>query len=182
MTKKNYNMRKADIQPMPEYFDRYINKTDDITLMEALEISMKELETLPVEAFKDLGDSVYAPGKWTIKDLIQHMIDTERIFAYRALVFAREEDGKVSPFDEELYANNAKTGHRTIEDLMEEWILVRKSFISMYKSFTREMLLKQGKGYLGPYSVLSIGFLIPGHQRWHMEIVQERYLPILEGK
>ncbi|MBX7227576.1 MAG: DinB family protein [Chitinophagales bacterium] len=175
-------MKKADIQPMPEYFDRYINKADDVSLTEALETSLNELLELPLDDFKALGDTTYAAGKWTIKDLLQHMIDTERIFAYRALVFAREEEGKVSPYDEELYAKNAHANLRTIDDLVDEWILARKSFIAMYKSFTKEMLLKQGKGYLGPYSVLSIGFLIPGHQRWHMEIVQERYLPLLKQK
>lgn len=174
------NMKKSDIQKMPEYFDRYINLTDDVTYREALEISLTELEKAPIDKWKALGEKVYAPGKWTIKDMLQHIIDTERVFAYRMTAFARKDPQKMLGFDEDNYANNAFANRRTIDDLVEELILVRKNLIALYKSFTPEMLQLEGKGYNGAtYSVLSMGFCMAGHQRWHFKVLEERYYPLL---
>jgi hypothetical protein len=173
-------MKKTDISKMPEYFDRYINLTDDLTFTEVLQLSLIELENLPIEKWKSLGENVYAPGKWTAKDLLQHLIDTERVFSYRMTAFSRGDSQKMLGFDEDLYAQNADANRRTIEDLLTELILVRKNYIAMYQSFSPEMLLKSGKGYNGSeYSVLSMGFMIPGHQRWHFKVIEERYFPLL---
>ena len=159
-------MKKSDIKKMPEYFDRYIKMTDDVTYMEALEISLKELENAPIDQWKALGEKVYAPGKWTIKDMLQHIIDTERVFAYRMTAFARKDKQKMLSFDEDSFAKNAFASRRTVDDLVEELILVRQNYIALYKSFTPEMLQLSGKGFNGTeYSVLSMGFCMPGHQR-----------------
>lgn len=173
-------MKRSDIQPMPEYFDRYIYLTDDVTLDEALETSLNELENLSLEHWIALGDKAYATDKWTGKDLLQHLIDTERIFAYRALAFSRNEKGKMLSYDEDSYAKNAQASHRSVEELLEEWVLVRKSFLAMYRSFTPEMLLQTGKSFKGDYSVMAIGFIIAGHQRWHLKVFNEKYLPLLD--
>lgn len=172
-------MKKDQINPMPEYFDRYINKTDDVTLEEAFEISLRELENLPMHEYLALGDRVYEEGKWTLKDIFQHLLDTERVFTYRALAFARNESDKVLSYDEDIYAKHANANRRSLEDIINELKLVRHSFIELYKSFTPEMLLRTGKGFKGEYSVLSIGFMMAGHQRWHMDVIKERYLPLL---
>jgi uncharacterized damage-inducible protein DinB len=174
-------MKKSDIVKMPEYFDRYINLTDDVSLEEAFQISLRELNELPISKFEALGDKVYAPNKWTIKDILQHMVDTERIFAYRALAFSRNEPSAMLSFDEDLYSKNADASHRSLNDIISESKLVRQSFIELYKSFTDEMLLKVGRGFTGEYSVLSIGFLIAGHQRWHLRVIEEKYFPLLKN-
>ncbi|RFS18153.1 DinB family protein [Emticicia sp. C21] len=168
-------MKKSDINPMPEYFDRYINLADDVDLKEALTISAEELTNLPLERWKAIGDKVYAPGKWTIKDILQHMIDTERIFGYRALCFARGEAARMPSFDEEEYGRNTNANQRTLEALIDELKIVRVSIIALYNSFTDEMLLKTGLSFKGTYSVLAIGFITVGHQRWHLNIINERY-------
>lgn len=173
-------MKKDQIKPMPEYFDRYINKMEDVTILEALHISLKELENLPVETYEKLGDQVYAPGKWTVKDILQHLIDAERVFSYRATAFSRNEPGRVLSFDEELYVQQADANRRSLKELIDELKILRSSFIELYKSFTPEMLLRKGKGFKGEYSVLSIGFIVPGHQRWHLQILEERYFPLLK--
>lgn len=171
-------MKRSQLSPLPEYFDRYINMADDVTVMEALETSLKELENAPLEKWRTLGDAVYEPGKWTIKDILQHLIDTERVFCYRAISFARGEK-EVKPFDEELYAKNAMATERTLEDLIEESILVRKSTIALYRSFNETILNKTGIGFKGEYSVHAIGFIFSGHQRWHFKVIEERYLVML---
>ena len=171
-------MKRSELKPMPDYFDRYINKTDDVALLEALEISLQELQQVPLQKWKALGDNVYAEGKWTLKQLLQHTIDTERVFAYRATAFARKDPQRMISFDEDLYANNAIVSHRKLEDVLEEAILLRKSTIALFKSFTEEMLQTIGKSFNSEYSVAAIGFVIAGHQRWHFEVISERYAPL----
>ncbi len=173
-------MKKSAIQKMPEYFDRYINLTDDVSYLEALEISLKELYDAPIDKWKALGDLVYAPGKWTIKDILQHYIDTERVFNYRITAIARGDKQNMTPFDEDSYAKNAVASKRTIDDLMEELILVRKATLAMYKGFTENMLHQLGNGANNvQYSPLALGFMIGGHQRWHFKVLEERYYGLL---
>jgi DinB superfamily len=171
-------MTRSQLNPMPEYFDRYINLTDDVEIAAALQISLQELQQAPVEKWTALGEKVYAPGKWTVKDVLQHLIDTERVFSYRATAFSRGERDVMS-FDEELYGKNANANARTIANLLEEAICLRQSCIHLYKSFSNGMLLRTGNGFKGPYSVASIGFIIAGHQRWHLKILEEKYYPLL---
>jgi hypothetical protein len=173
-------MKKSDLIKMPEYFDRYIMLTDDVTYMEALEISLKELENAPLDKWHQLNEKVYAPGKWTIKDILQHDIDTERVFTYRITAIARGDKQKMIPYDEDAFALNARANRRSIDDLYEELILVRKGTISMFKSFDKDMLLQQGFGFNGvEYSPLALGFMLAGHQRWHFKVLEERYYSLI---
>ncbi|MBK8353372.1 MAG: DinB family protein [Saprospirales bacterium] len=174
-------MKRSELNPMPVYFDRYINLADDVELMDALQISLQELENVPIEKWKALGEKVYEPGKWTIKDLLQHVIDTERVFVYRATSFARKDEQKMLGYDEELFSMNAQANRRMIDDLLEELILLRKSTILMFRSFTDEMLQTLGKSYNSEYSAASIGFMLSGHQRWHLKVLEERYFPLLDN-
>ncbi|MCC6459330.1 MAG: DinB family protein [Saprospiraceae bacterium] len=172
-------MKRSDIHPMPEYFDRYINQVDDIELADALQQSILEIEQFPLDRWRALGDTVYAPGKWTVRDILQHLIDTERVFAYRALSFARGETARLPSYDEDTFAQSALANRRELEDLVAELLLSRRSFEAMYRSFDPEMLQRTGLSFKGTYSVLSIGFVIPGHQRHHLNILEERYYPLL---
>ena len=142
-------MKKSDIKKMPDYFDRYIFLTDDVTYMDALNISLHELEKAPLDKWITLGEKVYAPGKWTIKDILQHCIDTERVFTYRITAIARGDKQNMLSFDEEDYAKNANAHHRSVEGLLEELILVRKATIAMFASFTPLMLHQLGNAYNG---------------------------------
>lgn len=172
-------MNKSDIMHMPDYFDRYINLADDAPVVEALKLSLKELEDAPVDKWIAMGDFVYAPGKWTIKDILQHCIDTERVFVYRVTAIARGDKQTLLSFDENSYADNANANLRTVEDLMEEFVLLRKSTIAMFSHFTDEMLQEQGFGNNVQYCPLAFGYMIAGHQRWHLKVLEERYYPLL---
>jgi hypothetical protein len=163
---------------MPEYFDRYMNLCDDVEVMNALQISLGELEYAPIKEWEKIGDKVYAPGKWTIKDLLQHIIDCERVFSYRALAFARGEKS-VQSFDEDNYAILAKANERSLASLMEEALTLRRSSIQLFASFTEETLCRSGQGFTGLFSVRDIGFILAGHQRWHFKVIAERYLPLV---
>jgi hypothetical protein len=173
-------MKRSDITPMPAYFDRYINLADDKELSEVLQTSLEELDRIPLDTWVALGNNAYAPGKWTVKDTIQHLIDTERIFAYRALCFARA-DATIQPsYDEAFYASNSNANARELADLIAELKIVRQSFIALFASFTDTVLRQSAVSFKGTYSVLSIGFIIPGHQRHHFRILEEKYLPLLK--
>lgn len=175
-------MKKADIKHMPEYFDRYINLTDDVTYQEALQISLDELINAPLELWKALGEQTYAEGKWTVKDILQHYIDTERVFTYRIVAISRGDKQKMNPYDEDMFAKNANANGRSLSDIYEELLLVRKGTISMFKSFTPEMLMQSGNGFNGmKYCVLSLGFMLAGHQRWHFRTLEEKYYGLLKN-
>jgi DinB superfamily len=173
-------MIRSQLNPVPEYFDRYINKCDDVELLDAIQTSIDELKYLPVDKWKALDSRVYAPGKWTVKDILQHLIDTERIFSYRVLAFTRNETQAMPSFSEEDYAAAAEGNRRSIEELINELKIVHQSLFALYKSFTPGMLDKIGKGFKGEYSVASVGFILPGHQRWHLGILEEKYMPLVD--
>ena len=122
------------------------------------------------------ADYAYAPGKWTIKQVFQHISDTERIFAYRALRFARRDPQQPLPFEENDYADNADVSNRSLEDILQELETVRKSSVSLFKSFSQETLLLNGTTSLGNATVLSLGFFVCGHATHHMNVVKDRYL------
>jgi hypothetical protein len=174
-------MKQSDIRPLPEYFGRYIVQYDEnVTIQEAIQQSIDDLDTLPLDAWKALGSRVYAPNKWTIKDILQHLSDVERIFCYRALSFARGDTQRLPSFDEDNFAINTTANARSFEDLIAELKRVHISTMDLFNSFTPEMLLKTGIGFKGEYSVGAIGFVLPGHQLWHFKIIEERYLPLLK--
>lgn len=161
---------------MPEFFDRYINLADsDKPLLEQLEASKNIFEIIKTDLL-EFQEYQYESGKWTPKELLQHCIDTERVQAYRALAFARGDQNVMPGFDENEYAKNSKGNERTIEDLLQEFVEVRKASISLFKSFSDEMLLKEGVSFM-KISVLALGFVIVGHPIHHIEVLKTRYFP-----
>lgn len=173
-------MKKNDIQKMPDYFDRYINLAEDVSVIEALQISLLELENAPIDKWEALGEKVYALNKWTIKDMLQHYIDTERVFVYRITAIARGDKQKMIPYDENIFAKNALANRRAVADLLDEFLLIRKATIKLYQSFTDDMLHQQGKGFDNmQYCPLALGFMLAGHQRWHFRVLEEKYYPLL---
>ena len=172
-------MKKSDISQAPCFFDTYIHKVDDIELSEALKQSISELDNLDFETLNKLADFAYAEGKWTVKDIFQHLIDTERIMSYRALCFARNEKTKLPGFDENAYAQNVSTKKRSLKSLMSEFKWVHKSSIALFKSFDKKALKRSSIMFNSDMSVLAIGFVLAGHQKHHLQVIKERYLPLL---
>lgn len=168
---------------MPKYFDRYIALVDDgVTVLAALLQSLEELKIVPLDTWRELGDRVYAEGKWTVRDILQHIVDCERVFLYRILSIARGDKQKMAPFDENDFALNANANHRSLEEIMDELMIVRQSSILLFQSFTDDMLLQNGSAYNGiQYSPLALGFVLFGHQRWHFKVLEERYYPMVDG-
>lgn len=170
-------MKKSDIVVMPQYFNRYIELVEEIDLIQSLEASLAILQDVEqIKTLFPLENKAYAVGKWTVKQLIQHIIDAERVFAYRALRFARKDKTVLSGYDENLYGETAMVSHRKFDEVYTELVMTRLSTISLFKSFTDEMLLQVGKTNEIEVSVLALGFAIAGHQKHHFNIIQERYI------
>lgn len=125
---------------------------------------------------KEKEEYRYAEGKWTIKELLQHIIDTERIFNYRALRFARNDKTAIQGFEQDDYNAQVDANARDFEDLLAEFHIVRQSSIALFASFSNEALTRIGTASGSPISVRALGFLMSGHQRHHLRVIQERYL------
>ncbi len=164
---------------LPVFFDRYIKKVDNIELKAAFEKYHPTAIMSELDKIKELGGKVYAPEKWTAKDILQHIIDTERVMSYRAMSFARRDAAALPGFDEETYAKNTLASSRSIDDLMEEWIWLRKSVEKMFMNFSNDMLLRKGFAYKVEINPLSLGFVILGHPLHHYQVLEERYFPLL---
>lgn len=174
-------MRKSNIRLMPEYFDRYINLIDDIEVSEAFKQSYADLTALDLVRFSALGDNTHAPGKWTVRDIFQHLIDTERVLSYRAVRFARKDSTPLPGFEENLFAAAARANRRSIEDIISELKVVRQSTWLMYQSFDEETMQHVGVNWNKEISVLAMGFTIVGHQEHHLRVVEKLYLPLMEN-
>lgn len=165
---------------MPEYFDRYINLNGDVELTQAFDESIEQLEKFDIEKLKRLDGKIYAPDKWTVKAIIQHLIDFERILSYRALLFARKDPNRRQSIDENLIAVTAKAERREVEDLIAEYKAVRQASKYLFASFDDEMLKSIGINWKSEISVLGVGFVFIGHQIHHFKVIEEKYFPLIE--
>lgn len=173
-------MKKSSITKMPAFFDRYIHLVDDVDLLEALRMYHPTSVFADLDKLNALNQNVYLPGKWTVRTILQHLIDTERIMNYRALRFARKDTTLLPGFDEDFFAKNSAAEERSIEELLQEYALVRESTLALFASFTDTMLKQKGETFVGSITVLAVGFMIVGHGLHHRKVLNERYLPLLE--
>jgi hypothetical protein len=172
-------MRKNEINQAPCYFDTYISKVPDVELIEGIQNLSSNLLRDEYSKFEHLGDQVYADHKWTIKQIIQHLIDTERIFQYRALRFSRNDTTQLPGFDENLFAAEARVAHRTLNELLDEFDTVRHSTQKLFTSFNEEELLRTGICFNATMTVAGVGYTLIGHVIHHLGIIKERYYPLI---
>lgn len=169
-------MANVDLSRVPEFYHGYINLVAENDLQQAFQhhqaTVLSALKNIPAEKW----DYRYAGGKWSIKEVVQHMIDAERIFCYRALRFARKDETPLPGFEENDYAKVAKADRRTKEDLLEELSTVQKSSALLFASFDEEQLNESGISNGKSIYVKAIGYIVIGHALHHKNILLERYL------
>ena len=160
------------------FYEIYVSKA--LKLEKGIIDSLEETSILFFEVLSDLPKNkeifAYAENKWTIKELVSHMIDTERIMAYRALRISRNDKADLLPFNENEFVANSNANEIPFKELLKEFSLVRKSTIALYKSFNNELLTRVGKASGTDLSVRALGFILCGHVLHHLEVLQERYL------
>jgi hypothetical protein len=169
-------MPRPDLNRVPSFYHNYIAKVQQENLVDAFIAHQKEflqlLETLPA----DKWDYKYAKDKWTIKELVQHVIDAERIFSYRVLCFARNESASLPGFNENSYAAASKAFKRKPEELIAELKAVQQSTTLLFSSFDEDQLEAAGTANNSSIYVNAIGFIVVGHALHHAKILKDRYL------
>lgn len=158
------------------YFGRYISRVPDGDLLSQLRQQVIETVTLLKTIPESRGSHAYAPGKWSIKTVIGHMIDVERVMAYRALRFARNDKTDLPGFDENQWAADSNFDARTLADLIEELEVVRTATVHFAKHLNTEDQERRGIASGQPVSVRALLYIIAGHERHHVALLNERYL------
>lgn len=161
---------------MPAFFAHYINAISENSLEEALRKNTRRFRKLLKNIPKKKINYAYAPGKWTLKEMLQHIVDAERVFAFRALHFARKDSAPLPGFDENAWAVTAKASQRSWHDLVEEFMALRAANALFFKSLDEDQLMAGGTANNNPMTVAGLGFVCAGHVAHHMNIIKERYL------
>jgi hypothetical protein len=169
-------MPRPDLSRVPEYYHRYINQVPEDELTDAFTVQAESLFLFLDAIPADKRDHRYAADKWTIKEMLQHIVDTERVFAYRALCIARQDTVSLPGFDENSYAAHSKADQRNWDDLVEELKAVRKASEILFRSFDAAQLDSTGTANNKPVYVLPLGFILVGHVYHHLNVLRERYL------
>lgn len=165
--------------PKENFFSRYTRLIEGVEPVAALVDSQNLLHSYNLHFLEQLGDKVYAENKWTVKQIFQHLIDTERIMSYRALRFARNDATLLPGFDEEHFAEFALVHNRDITEVIQEYQNLRISTIDLFRSFGVIELERKGLSFKQEVTVGSIAYIIAGHQYHHWNVIQERYMLLL---
>jgi len=165
-----------NLETVPHFYKNYVKQVEESDLLQALRISGHRALELVHSIPENKADFKYGSDKWTIRELLCHVIDTERIFAYRALRFGRNDKTPLSSFEENDYAPQANASGRSLQKIAMEMAHLRSSTIDLFEGFTPDMLLRKGPVNKNELSVISLGFIIAGHETHHCNILKERYL------
>ena len=158
-----------------QYYDRYISLIGDDDIIEVLEEQRKTSKIFLKTFTEKQGNYSYADGKWTMKEVLGHVIDTEKIMAYRALAFARGEKQSLPGFEQDDYVAESNFNNRSLADLINEFLTVRESNIILFKSFDEEILNRRGTASESEVTVLALIYIIAGHEKHHIKFLRERY-------
>jgi len=167
-------------RPQPDeynpYFDRYISRVPDADIIDVLGSQIEETVALLKNLPETMGGHRYAPDKWSIREVIGHMSDGERVFSYRALRFSRSDPLPVEGFDENEFVANARFNERTIADLTSEFEHLRRAAIHLYAGLDEEGMSRRGIANQNEISVRALAFVTAGHESHHLDILRTRYL------
>jgi hypothetical protein len=157
------------------YFSRYIDRVPEGDLIGLLESQFADTLALLRRVPRDREDFAYAEGKWSVKEVVGHLSDSERVFAYRALRFARKDPTELASFDENAWVANAGFARRRLSDLADEFESVRQSTIRLARSLNAEELARRGVANGNGVSVRALFYIVAGHERHHVDLFRERY-------
>ncbi len=158
------------------YYGIYISLVEGTDIISALDVQINKTQDVIANIPEEKGTYRYAEGKWSIKELVGHLIDTERVMAYRALRFSRNDATPLEGFDQDPYIENADFDSCKLSDLSKEFRLVRESNILMFKNLPEDAWLRSGIASENPVSVRALAYIIAGHELHHINILKERYL------
>jgi hypothetical protein len=158
------------------YYQGYINQVSEADILPVLRAQMDDLDVLLERVAPDRETYAYAEGKWSIREIVGHLIDGERVFGYRAFCIARGEQQNLPGFDQDEYMLTAPYKHIELEDLLSELRLIRLGNIAMFRTFDEAAWSRTGNANGNQISVRALVFIMAGHIRHHMNVLRERYL------
>ena len=169
-------MPRPQLTDFPPFYNTYVSKVDADSVSEAITKYTEALQSFYKNLPEDKAEYRYAPGKWTLKELLQHVIDTERIMSYRLLRIARKDKTPLPSFDENEYALHSLANNRIFASIKEEFTAVRKSTDLLLHSLNQEQLTEEGIASNKPVTANAVAYIIIGHMLHHQQVVEERYL------
>lgn len=158
------------------YYGKYVEKVPDGSVLETLQSQITDTVSLLRSAGEAKGEHRYGPDKWSIKEVVGHMCDSERIFAYRLLRIARGDETPLPGFEQDDYIANGRFGSRSLDDLIDEFALIRASTVALVKNLDQAAMSRMGTASGFPVSARALAWIIAGHERHHISILRERYL------
>jgi hypothetical protein len=158
------------------FYANYVAGVPDGDVVDTLQGQGRDLAALLSGIAEDRAEHRYAPGKWSIKEVVGHMSDTERIFAYRALRISRGDATPLAGFDQDTYVANADFGRRTLGDLLAEFGAVREATVALFGAMTDAESRRAGSANAVPVTARALAWIAAGHERHHARILRERYL------
>ena len=165
-----------DLEYIPPAYQKYVKWVKDYNVVSLLtknrKYSLDFFQGLPPEK----GDFFYAPGKWSVKEILQHLIDVERVFIYRAMRFSRLDPTDLPGFDADFYLESASIEDVSYKNVLDEWAALRESSILFYKNLNPKFLDRTGRASGHEFSVKSIAYVLAGHTRHHIEVIKDKYL------
>lgn len=169
-------MKRPEKTEYDAYYERYVSLVEETDIVSAMEKQIGELENLLSSVSEEKSLYAYAPGKWTIKEMIGHLTDGEKIFAYRALRISRNDKTPIEGFEQDGYIESSNFNAAPLKDLIDELILARKSNLIMFKNLRSNDWNNVGTASDVPVSVRGLAYIMVGHIRHHAKILRERYL------
>jgi hypothetical protein len=158
------------------YYDKYVQRVPDDDIVAVLRNQIADTAALLRTAPPDRADGAYAPGKWTLKEVVGHLIDVERVMSYRALRFSRNDATDLPGFEENAFVANSNFSRRTLSDLVDELEAVRVATVHLAKHIDADALMHQGTANNTVVSVRGLLYIIAGHELHHAALIRERYL------
>ena len=158
------------------YYSRYIQLVPDGRIVETLAAQIEDTLAVLTSLTPDQALHRYAPDKWTVQQVVGHVTDSERVFAYRALAFARGETNELPGFDENAYAAASPAGSVPLADVLDDFVGVRRATLSLLRNLSPEALSRRGVANGNAISVRALAWVIAGHERHHLSVLRQRYL------
>jgi len=168
--------RRPDATEYSTYYGRYIAAVPEGDVMAVLRRDRDEWQTMIAELTESRGGHRYAKDKWSIREVIGHVSDTERVFSYRAFRIARGDKTPLASFDQDEYVKTANSDRRTLSSLAAELLSVRESTLALFTALPDEAWTRTGTASDNPVSVRALAYITAGHAQHHLKIVREQYL------
>ena len=158
------------------YYQKYVDHVPDGDVLDLLERQLGDTVHLLSGVTEERADHRYADGKWSIKEVVGHMVDTERVFSYRTLCFARGDAGPFPSFEQDGYVSNGGFARRTLRDLVGEFVHLRRANLHMLRGLPEDAWAREGIASNVRFTVRAMPYILAGHERHHVKILREKYL------